>query len=75
VGAIADSQSCFRDVAGIVDFLVAMMQEEHPQTMMDIMRFYEKNTRGDSDDEVWHKFDNAQARSPVVIAAILWEAQ
>lgn len=33
-------------------------QEEHPQTMMDIMRFYEKNTRGD-DDEVWHKFDNA----------------
>ncbi|KAJ5634551.1 hypothetical protein N7528_002393 [Penicillium herquei] len=35
-------------------------QEEHPQTMMDIMRFYEKNTRGD-DDEVWHKFDNAYA--------------
>ncbi|KAJ5129694.1 uncharacterized protein N7515_005733 [Penicillium bovifimosum] len=35
-------------------------QEEHPQTMVDIMRFYEKNTRGDSDDEVWHKFDNAQ---------------
>lgn len=35
-------------------------QEEHPQTMMDIMRFYEKNTRGDSDEEVWHKFDNAQ---------------
>lgn len=33
-------------------------QEEHPQTMMDIMRFYEKNTRGD-DDEVWHKFDHA----------------
>ncbi|CAG8931121.1 unnamed protein product [Penicillium salamii] len=39
-------------------------QEEHPQTMVDIMRFYEKNTRGDSDDEVWHKFDNAQATSP-----------
>ncbi|KAJ5669545.1 hypothetical protein N7462_010615 [Penicillium macrosclerotiorum] len=35
-------------------------QEEHPQTMMDIMRFYEKNTRGD-DDEVWHKFDNAHS--------------
>lgn len=33
-------------------------QEEHPQTMMDIMRFYEKNTRGD-DEGVWHKFDNA----------------
>ncbi|KAJ5105413.1 hypothetical protein NUU61_002760 [Penicillium alfredii] len=36
-------------------------QEEHPQTMMDIMRFYEKNTRGDSDDEVWHKFDHAHS--------------
>ncbi|KAJ5650710.1 uncharacterized protein N7484_004433 [Penicillium longicatenatum] len=36
-------------------------QEEHPQTMMDIMRFYEKNTRGD-DDEVWHKFDNAHGK-------------
>lgn len=32
-------------------------QEEHPQTMVDIMRFYEKNSRGD--DEVWHKFDHA----------------
>ncbi|KAJ5267160.1 hypothetical protein N7478_009968 [Penicillium angulare] len=38
-------------------------QEEHPQTMMDIMRFYEKNTRGDDDDdEVWHKFDNAHGK-------------
>ena len=34
-------------------------QEEHPQTMVDIMRFYEKNARGD--DEVWHKFDHAYA--------------
>ncbi|KAF7591815.1 signal transducing kinase of the PAK [Aspergillus hancockii] len=32
-------------------------QEEHPQTMVDIMRFYEKNAQGD--DEVWHKFDHA----------------
>ncbi|KAE8354482.1 Serine/threonine-protein kinase ste20 [Aspergillus coremiiformis] len=32
-------------------------QEEHPQTMVDIMRFYEKNAKGD--DEVWHKFDHA----------------
>lgn len=32
-------------------------QEEHPQTMVDIMRFYENKTRGD--DEVWHKFDHA----------------
>ncbi|KAL4932646.1 mitogen-activated protein kinase kinase kinase kinase STE20 [Aspergillus undulatus] len=43
-------------------------QEEHPQTMVDIMRFYEKNARGD--DEVWHKFDHAYpqhqtAASPV----------
>ncbi|KAI2794402.1 Serine/threonine-protein kinase ste20 [Penicillium oxalicum] len=37
-------------------------QEEHPQTMVDIMRFYEKNTRGD-DDEVWHKFDNASYKA------------
>ncbi|OGM50509.1 serine/threonine kinase Ste20 [Aspergillus bombycis] len=34
-------------------------QEEHPQTMVDIMRFYEKNAQGD--DEVWHKFDHAYA--------------
>ncbi|KAL5343652.1 kinase-like domain-containing protein [Aspergillus crustosus] len=43
-------------------------QEEHPQTMVDIMRFYEKNARGD--DEVWHKFDHAypqhqNAASPI----------
>lgn len=41
-------------------------QEEHPQTMVDIMRFYEKNARGD--DEVWHKFDHAYPHqaSPVI---------
>ncbi|PYH91430.1 serine/threonine kinase Ste20 [Aspergillus ellipticus CBS 707.79] len=43
-------------------------QEEHPQTMVDIMRFYEKNAQGD--DEVWHKFDHAypqqqSASSPI----------
>ena len=37
-------------------------QEEHPQTMVDIMRFYEKNARGD--DEVWHKFDHAYPHPP-----------
>ncbi|KAJ5495722.1 Serine/threonine-protein kinase ste20 [Penicillium diatomitis] len=42
-------------------------QEEHPQTMVDIMRFYEKNTRGD-DDEVWHKFDNASYKAPAATA-------
>ncbi|KAI9376570.1 kinase-like domain-containing protein [Aspergillus egyptiacus] len=47
-------------------------QEEHPQTMVDIMRFYEKNARGD--DEVWHKFDHAypqqqSAASPISQAA------
>ncbi|PLB41352.1 mitogen-activated protein kinase kinase kinase kinase STE20 [Aspergillus candidus] len=39
-------------------------QEEHPQTMVDIMRFYEKNARGD--DEVWHKFDHAYPQHQVV---------
>ena len=34
-------------------------QEEHPQTMVDIMRFYEKSTKGDNDEAVWHKFDHA----------------
>src|SRR5438034_4098635 len=31
-------------------------QEQHPQTMVDIIKFYEKNP----DDEVFHKFDHAQ---------------
>lgn len=35
-------------------------QEQHPQTMVDIMKFYEKNAT-DSDDVVWHKFDHAMA--------------
>ncbi|OJD10596.1 STE/STE20/PAKA protein kinase [Emergomyces pasteurianus Ep9510] len=35
-------------------------QEQHPQTMVDIMKFYEKNAGG-QDDEVWHKFDHAVA--------------
>ncbi|KAF3492313.1 serine/threonine-protein kinase ste20 [Arthroderma uncinatum] len=35
-------------------------QEQHPQTMVDIMKFYEKNTAGRDDDGVWHKFDNAR---------------
>ncbi|KAK2744062.1 signal transducing kinase of the PAK [Onygenales sp. PD_40] len=34
-------------------------QEQHPQTMVDIMKFYEKNAGGRDDDEVWHKFDHA----------------
>lgn len=29
-------------------------QEQHPQTMVDIMRFYEKS----SNEEVWHKFEH-----------------
>ncbi|BDD62902.1 signal transducing kinase of the PAK [Monascus purpureus] len=43
-------------------------QEEHPQTMVDIMRFYEKTTRGGSDEEVWHKFDHATPQQPPVTA-------
>ncbi|KAM5474441.1 signal transducing kinase of the PAK [Microsporum audouinii] len=35
-------------------------QEQHPQTMVDIMKFYEKNAAGREDDGVWHKFDNAR---------------
>lgn len=35
-------------------------QEQHPQTMVDIMKFYEKNAGGREDEDVWHKFDNAR---------------
>lgn len=34
-------------------------QEQHPQTMVDIMRFYAKNASGAAEDEVWHKFEHA----------------
>ncbi|KAL6234737.1 hypothetical protein BDW75DRAFT_240853 [Aspergillus navahoensis] len=43
-------------------------QEEHPQTMVDIMRFYEKNARGD--DEVWHKFDHAYPQQQTAASSI-----
>lgn len=43
-------------------------QEEHPQTMVDIMRFYEKNAQGD--DEVWHKFDHAYPQQPTAASPI-----
>ncbi|KAL2359491.1 signal transducing kinase of the PAK [Blastomyces dermatitidis] len=36
-------------------------QEQHPQTMVDIMKFYEKTAGGRDEDEVWHKFDHAVA--------------
>lgn len=41
-------------------------QEQHPQTMMDIMTFYEKNTREDN-EEVWHKFEGAKSTVTVNI--------
>ncbi|KAI9926773.1 hypothetical protein ASPWEDRAFT_177217 [Aspergillus wentii DTO 134E9] len=44
-------------------------QEEHPQTMVDIMRFYEKNAQGD--DEVWHKFDHAYAHHQTATSPIV----
>lgn len=44
-------------------------QEEHPQTMVDIMRFYEKNARGD--DEVWHKFDHAYPHQQPVVSPLV----
>ncbi|EEH46272.2 STE/STE20/PAKA protein kinase, partial [Paracoccidioides brasiliensis Pb18] len=34
-------------------------QEQHPQTMVDIMKFYEKSAAGRDDDDVWHKFGHA----------------
>lgn len=34
-------------------------QEQHPQTMVNIMRLYEKSTTG-KDDDVFHKFDHAR---------------
>ncbi|EED23353.1 sexual development serine/threonine kinase PakA [Talaromyces stipitatus ATCC 10500] len=37
-------------------------QEQHPQTMVDIMRFYERTAAGAGDEEVWHKFDHAIPR-------------
>lgn len=37
-------------------------QEQHPQTMVDIMRFYERNAAGAGEEEVWHKFDHAIPR-------------
>lgn len=44
-------------------------QEEHPQTMVDIMRFYEKNARGD--DEVWHKFDHAYPHQQPTVSPLV----
>lgn len=36
-------------------------QERDPQTMVQIMKFYEKNAGG-NEDEVYHKFDHARAQ-------------
>ncbi|KAI1923123.1 signal transducing kinase of the PAK [Ophidiomyces ophidiicola] len=35
-------------------------QEEHPQTLVEIMKFYEKNASGKDDEGVWRKFDHAK---------------
>lgn len=45
-------------------------QEQHPQTMVDIMKFYEKNAGGKDEDEVWHKFDHAQPHERPPASAI-----
>ncbi|WEW58178.1 signal transducing kinase of the PAK [Emydomyces testavorans] len=34
-------------------------QEQHPETMVEILKFYEKSS-GKDDERVWHKFDNAK---------------
>ena len=36
-------------------------QERNPQTIVDIMAFYNDTTGGKTDDDVWHKFDHARA--------------
>lgn len=37
-------------------------QEQNPQTMVEIMKFYEKNVGPKEDDGVWHKFDHARVQ-------------
>ncbi|KAI9656695.1 MAG: signal transducing kinase of the PAK [Trizodia sp. TS-e1964] len=39
-------------------------QEQHPQTIMDIVTFYKDNTEK-SDDGVWQKFDHARATQDI----------
>lgn len=43
-------------------------QEQNPQAIVDIMKFYEKATDGNNDDEVWHKFDHARPQEPASAA-------
>lgn len=37
-------------------------QERNPQTIVDIVTFYQNTTDGKADDDVWHKFDHARAQ-------------
>ncbi|KAI9826551.1 MAG: signal transducing kinase of the PAK [Thelocarpon impressellum] len=37
-------------------------QEQHPQTIMDIVTFYKDTAEGKGDEGVWHKFDHARAQ-------------
>jgi p21-activated kinase 1 len=37
-------------------------QEQHPQTIVDIVTFYKDNTEKNEDDAVWDKFDHARAQ-------------
>ena len=39
-------------------------QKQNPQTIVDIMNFYENATAGTNEDEVWHKFDHARPQEP-----------
>ncbi|KAF1809721.1 Pkinase-domain-containing protein [Eremomyces bilateralis CBS 781.70] len=36
-------------------------QKQNPEAIMKIVGFYKENREGNSDDDVWHKFENARA--------------
>lgn len=41
--------------------ITPMDQERNPQTIVDIMTFYNDTAEGKTADDVWHKFDHARA--------------
>lgn len=41
-------------------------QEQHPQTIVDIVTFYKDNTEKTADDGVWDKFDHSGAHGGVI---------
>jgi p21-activated kinase 1 len=43
-------------------------QEQHPQTVVDIVGFYNRNSRND-EDEVWKKFGQARGQELRIVTA------